>query len=294
MEWATTSTRRGEGRGVTLTGFTDLDRLIGELSEGTLVVLASRPYVGKTSLALSVASNVLRREPETVYGVDLGMREVRQAVALFSLQSSKQQVVERMVSILGRFPVRDLHGGNIWAEDWPRLLRTVAEVSRSPLFLSDSASTSVGNMRAALTKLDGDLRGTDVRLGLVVVDHLGLMLPQAGSEQEREERAAGVLRSLKILARDLRAPILVLAQLSRGLERRYDKRPLLSDFEPYDPVDQFADTVLFLYRDELYETETDDKGVAEVIVAKHRDGPTGKVYLAFLESFERFASLARR
>ena len=279
---------------MTLTGFTDLDRLTGGFADGTLVVLASRPYVGKTSLALSIVANVLRREPETVFGADLGMREIRQAVALFSLQSSRDQVVERMVSILGRFPVRDLRGGNVWAEDWPRLLRTVAEVSRSPLFLSDSAGATVGDMRASLTGLDGDLRGTDVRLGLVVVDHLGLMLPHTGSEHEREERAAGVLRGLKVLARDLRVPVLALAQLPRGLERRHDKRPLLSDFEPWEPTEEFADAVVFLYRDEFYDPDTDDKGVAEVIVAKHRDGPTGKVQLAFLESFGRFASIARR
>lgn len=280
---------------MTLTGFTDLDWLTGGgFAEGSLAVLASRPYVGKTSLALSIVANVLRREPETVYGADLGMREVRQAVALFGLQSSRNQVVKRVVSILGRFPAYDLRGGNIRAEDWPRLVQTVAEVSRSPLFLSDSAGTSVGDMRSSLTKLDDDLRGTDMRLGLVVVDHLGLMLPQIGTETEREEHAADVLRGLKILARELHLPVLALAQLPNGLERRHDKRPLLSDFESSEPVDQFADTVLFLYRDEFYDPETDDKGIAEVIVAKHRDGPTGKVQLAFLESFGRFASLARR
>lgn len=278
-----------------LTGFTDLDWLTGGgFAEGSLVVLASRPYVGKTSLALSMVANVLRRESETVYGADLGMREVRQAVALFSLQSSRDQVVGKLVSILGRFPVYDLRGGNIRAEDWPRLVQTVAEVSRSPLFLSDSAGTSVGDMRSSLTKLDDDLRGTDMRLGLVVVDHLGLMLPQIGTETEREEYAADVLRGLKILARDLRLPVLALAQLPKGLERRHDKRPLLSDFESSEPVDQFADMVLFLYRDEFYDPDTDDKGIAEVIVARHRDGPTGKIQLAFLESFGRFASLARR
>lgn len=278
---------------MTLTGFEDLDRLTGGFAEGALVVLASRPYVGKTSLALSIVANVLRREPETVYGADLGMREVRQAAAIFSLQSSKEQVVERLVSILGHFPVRDLRGGNIWAEDWPRIVRTVAEVSRSPLFLSDSANTSLGDMRSSLEKLNGDLRGTDMRLGLVVVDHLGLMLPRTGSEPEREERAADALRGLKVLARDLRVPVLALAQLPRGLERRFDKRPLLSDFEPSEPVDQFADAVMFLYRDEFYDPDT-DKAVAEVIVAKHRGGPIGKVHLAFLEAYGRFASLARR
>jgi replicative DNA helicase len=152
---------------------------------------------------------------------------------------------------------------------------------------------SVVDMRSSLMKLDRDLRGTDMRLGLVVVDHLGLMLSQIGAEAEREENAADVLRGLKILARDLRVPVLALAQLPRELACRYDKRPLLSDFEPSEPMEEFADAVVFLYRDEFYNPDTDDKGIAEVIVAKHRDGPTGKVQLAFLESFGRFASIAR-
>ena len=128
----------------------------------------------------------------------------------------------------------------------------------------------------------------------MVVDDLRLMLPSAHSDEEREGNAASVLRGLKVLARDLRVPVLLLAQLPRTLERRFDRRPLLTDFAPSEPVEGFADTVVFLYRDELYDPDTDDKGVAEVIVAKQRSGPTGKVLLAFLESFGRFASLARR
>ncbi len=279
---------------MTLTGFTDLDQLTGGFSEGALVVLASRPYVGKTSLALSIVANILRREPETIYGTDLGMREVRRAVAFFSLQSTREQVVQRMVSLVGRLPVRDLHSGSIGAEDWPSLIRSVAEVSRAPLFLNDSMHLSLREMRAALEKMRVGLNGTDVELGLVVVDHFRLMLPPATPEARPEDEAASILRGLKVLARDLRVPVLLLAQLPQGLERRHDKRPLLSDFDSFEPADQFADTILFLYRDELYDTDSDDKGVAEVIVAKHRAGPTGKVQLAFLESFGRFASLARR
>lgn len=279
---------------MTFTGFTDLDRLTGGFQEGTLVVLASRPYTGQTSLATSIAANAIRREPEPVYGADMGMREVRQAVAFFSLQHPKEQIVQRMISAIGHFPVGDLRGGSIRAEDWPRLVRSVDEVSRSPLFISDSASTSVEDMRSALSELVGKLRGTDMRLGLVVVDHLGLMLPSVGSVPNREERASERLRTLKVLARDLNAPVLLLARLPRELERRHDKRPLLPDFEPSEPIEEFADMVMFLYRDEFYNPDSGDKGVAEIIIAKHRDGPTGKVMLAFLESFGKFASIARR
>lgn len=279
---------------MTLTGFTDLDQLTGEFSEGALAVLASRPYVGKTSLALSIAANVLRREPETIYGTDLGMREVRRAVAFFSLQSTREQVVQRMISLVGHLPVRDLRSGSIGAEDWPRLIRSVAEVSRAPLFLNDSMHLSLREMRAALEEMRLGLHGIDVELGLVVIDQLRLMLPLARPKDSSEDQAASILRGLKVLARDLRVPVLLLAQLPRGLERRHDKRPLLSDFEPSEPADQFADMILFLYRDEFYDADSDDKGIAEIIVAKHRAGPTGKVQLAFLESFGRFASLARR
>lgn len=278
---------------MTFTGFTDLDRLTGGFSEGDLVALASVPYVGKTSLALSIAANVLRREPETVYGVGLGVREVRRAVALFSLQSTREEVVQRMVSMTGNLPVRDLRGGSVRAEDWPKLIRSVAEVSRAPLFVNDSTGLSLREMREALEVVRRGLGGTDVELGLVIVDNLRLMFPPARSGEERADHAASILRGLKVLARDLRVPVLLLAQLPRGLERRHDKRPLLPDFEPSEPVEEFADTVMFLYRDEIYDPDTDDKGIAEVIVAKQRGGPTGRVMLAFSESFGRFASLAR-
>jgi replicative DNA helicase len=279
---------------MTLTGFSDLDQLSGGFFEGNLIVLASTPYMGKSSLALSIAANVIRREPEPIYGADMGMREIRRAVALFTLQSSREQVVQRMVSLVGHIPVRDLSSGNIRAENWPRLVRTVAEVSRAPLFLNDSTSLSLREMRTALEETRRGLHGTDVELGLVIIDHFRLMLPPIRSEDDREDQAASILRGLKILARDVSLPVLLLAQLPRDLERRHDRRPLLSDFERSEPMDQFADMVIFLYRDEYYNPDSDDKGIAEIIIGKHRNGPTGKVQLAFLESFGRFASLARR
>lgn len=277
-----------------LTGFTDLDQLTGGLSNGDLIVLASRPHMGQSSLALSIAANVIRREPESIYEAELGMREVRRAVAFFSLQSSREQVVQRMISLVGHFPVRDLRSGNVQVEDWPRLVRTVAEVSRAPLFLNDSTDLSLREMRTALEETRRGLRGTDVELGLVIIDHFRLMLPPIRSETDYENHAADILRGLKILARDMRLPVVLLTQLPSGLERRHDRRPLLSDFELSEPMEQFADMVMFLYRDEYYNPDSDDKGIAEIIVGKHRNGPTGKVQLAFLESFGRFASLARR
>jgi len=279
---------------VTLTGFTDLDKLTGGFSEGELVFLASRPYVGKTALALSIAANVIRREPEPTLKVgDFSVRDVRRGVAVFSLQSSKEQVVERMVSLVGHLPVGVLRSGTVNVTEWPKLVRSVAEVSRAPLFVNDSIEISLREMRVALEGARRGLLGTDVDLGFVIVDHIHLMLPRSGSWAERKEHTESVLRGLKHLARDIDVPVMVIANVGPETDQRHDKRPWLSDFGETLPVDQFADTVIFLYRDEFYDPNSDDKGIAEVIVAKQRNGPTGKIQLAFLEKYQRFASLAR-
>jgi replicative DNA helicase len=277
-----------------LTGFDDLDLLTGGLLGGNLVFLASRPSIGKTSLAIAIASNVVRRDPETIYGADFGAREVRHAVAFFSLQSTRSQVVQKMIAQTGHLPVHDLRSGSVQAAHWPRLVRSVAEISRSPLLLNDSASLSLREMRNALEATRRGLSGTGIELGFVIVDYFQLMLPPTGSAVEREEHGTAILRGLKMLARDLDVPVLVLAQLGPDLERRHDKRPWLTDFGPFEPVEGFADMVMFLYRDEHYNPDSDDKGVAEVLVAKNRNGPTGRVQLAFHESWGMFASLARR
>lgn len=283
---------------MTITGYTDLDRLTGGFPGGSLTILASPSGVGKTSFALSLLANILRREPEPVYGADIGMREFRPAVALFSLQTSKAQILEKMTAMAGHIPIHDLNEGSVRNEDWPRLVRAVAETSRAPLYLNDSASITVSQMREPLTELNRGLPATNVdgakvELGLVVVDHLHLMLRRSGTPSERESQAASILRELKVLARDLNVPILVLSQLPRE-ERRHDKRPLISDFAPSEPVDEFADTVMFLYRDEFYDQDSEDKGVVELIVAKQRGGPTGKVHMAFLDNVGgKFATLAK-
>lgn len=283
---------------MTLTGFTDLDRLTSGFPDGSLAVLASPSGVGKTSFALSLTANILRREPEPIYGADIGMREVRPAVAMYSLQSSKAQVLQRLTAMVGDIPIRDLHEGSVRAEDWPRLVRAVAETSRAPLYINDSADITTREMRESLAELNQGLSATNVdgakvELGLVVVDHLHLMLRRSGAPSERESQATHILRELKVLARDINVPLLLLAQLPRE-ERRHDKRPLILDFDPSEPVDEFADTVMFLHRDEFYDTDSDDKGIVELIVAKQRSGPTGKVQMAFLDLYGgRFVSLAR-
>lgn len=224
------------------------------------------------------------------------MREVRQAVALFSLRTGRDRVVEKMMSMVGHLPLSDLQRGSVSAGDWPRLVRSAAEVSRAPMFINDSVSTTVEDMRTSLTNVSRDLHtaspdGSKVELGLVIVDDLHLMLPREGAPNESEEQAAYVLRSLKHLAREVNAPILALSHLPRAAHR-HDRRPLISDFDPAEPADQFADVLTLLYRDEFYNPDSDDKGIAEVIIAKNRNGPTGKVIMAFLDRVGgRFASL---
>jgi replicative DNA helicase len=187
--------------------------------------------------------------------------------------------------------MRNLHAGNVGAEDWPRLIRSVAEVSQAPLFLGGLLGISVEDMRTGLEQLCRDLSRTGVELGLVVVDYFQLMLPFGRSPAGCKEHGTTVLRGLKLLARDFDVPVLVLAELRRDLEQRHDGRPWLTDFGPSEPVEDFADVVMFLYRDEYYDPDCDDKGIAEIIVARNRGGPTDKVQQAFLERWGKFASL---
>lgn len=184
------------------------------------------------------------------------------------------------------------------AEDWPKLVRGVSEVSKAPIWIDDTAGTSLMEMRAKVRRLasrlnsqaeDGD--PSNKPLSLVVVDYLQLMVGQ--TSESRQQEIAEISRGLKVLARDLNVPVIAIAQLSRAVEQRHDKRPLLSDLRDSGAIEQDADMVMFLYRDEYYNPDSEDKGIAEVIVGKHRNGPTGKAQLAWLEQYTKFGSLAR-
>jgi replicative DNA helicase len=223
--------------------------------------------------------------------------EKKMPVAIFSLEMSKEQLVQRLISQTTRIPAQALRSGNVKAEDWPKLVRGVAEVARAPIWIDDTAGVTLMEIRAKVRRLSSQLNATGERpLALVVVDYLQLMIGgDARNRQEnRQQEIAEISRGLKVLARDLDVPVLAIAQLSRAVEARHDKRPLLSDLRDSGAIEQDADMVMFLYRDEYYNSESDDKGIAEVIVGKHRNGPTGKVQLAWLEQYTKFASLARR
>jgi replicative DNA helicase len=270
----------GEVTGVE-TGFEDLDRLTTGFHKSDLVVLAARPAMGKTAMALNAIWHAA------------GARGL--PVAIFSLEMSKEQLVQRLISQITRIRTQDLRSGNVRAEDWPKLVRGIAEVSRAPIWIDDTAGVTLMEMRAKVRRLASRLSAQDeIPLSLVVVDYLQLMVGQGVRSENRQQEIAEISRGLKVLARDLDVPVLAIAQLSRAVEQRHDKRPLLSDLRDSGAIEQDADMVMFLYRDEYYNPDSDDKGIAEIIVGKHRNGPTGKVQLAWLEQYTKFASLARR
>ena len=268
----------GEVTGVE-SGFEDLDRLTTGFHKSDLVVLAARPAMGKTAMALNTIWHAAG---------DKGL-----PVAIFSLEMSKEQLVQRLISQTTRIRTQDLRSGNVKAEDWPKLVRGVAEVAKAPIWIDDTAGVTLMEMRAKVRRLVSRLNAQGgLPLSLVVVDYLQLMV--GSSRENRQQEISEISRGLKVLARDLDVPVLAIAQLSRAVEARHDKRPLLSDLRDSGAIEQDADMVMFLYRDEYYNPDSDDKGIAEVIVGKHRNGPTGKVQLAWLEQYTKFASLARR
>jgi replicative DNA helicase len=272
--------QEGEVTGVE-TGFEDLDNLTTGFHKSDLVVLAARPAMGKTAMALNAIWHA--------------SGEKKMPVAIFSLEMSKEQLVQRLISQTTRIPAQALRSGNVKAEDWPKLVRGVAEVARAPIWIDDTAGVTLMEIRAKVRRLASQLNATGEKpLSLVVVDYLQLMIGQGNRQENRQQEIAEISRGLKVLARDLDVPVLAIAQLSRAVEARHDKRPLLSDLRDSGAIEQDADMVMFLYRDEYYNPESDDKGIAEVIVGKHRNGPTGKVQLAWLEQYTKFASLARR
>jgi replicative DNA helicase len=272
--------QEGEGTGVE-TGFEDLDRLTTGFHKSDLIILAARPAMGKTALSLNAIWHA--------------SGEKKMPVAIFSLEMSKEQLVQRLISQTTRIPAQALRSGNVKAEDWPKLVRGVAEVSRAPIWIDDTAGVTLMEIRAKVRRLASQLNvAGEMPLSLVVVDYLQLMVGQGNRAENRQQEIAEISRGLKVLARDLDVPVLAIAQLSRAVEARHDKRPLLSDLRDSGAIEQDADMVMFLYRDEYYNTGSDDKGIAEVIVGKHRNGPTGKVQLAWMQQYTKFASLARR
>ncbi|MFN2504741.1 MAG: replicative DNA helicase [Acidimicrobiales bacterium] len=255
------------------TGFADLDRMMSGLQRGSLVVLGGRPGSGKTSLALNIAAHATLEAPVPVL--------------MFSLEMSHLELTQRLLSAEARVDGTRLRNGKLIESDWPKISQAVGRMAEAPLHIDDNPHLTVMEIRAKARRLK-----SREGLGLVIVDYLQLMTGRSSAES-RQVEVAEISRGLKILARELEVPVVALSQLSRNLESRADKRPVLADLRESGALEQDSDAVLFTYRDEMYNPGSPDRGVAEVIVAKQRNGPTGVVHLAFLDHFTRFANLAR-
>lgn len=258
-------------------GLPDVDELTNGAGEGDLVVLAARPAMGKTALALQWAYHAA---------------EARGPAAVFSLEMSKEQLTQRLQAQRARIEVPRIKNGAIRDEEWTTLTRATNEIGLVPVHIDDAAGVSVPYMRANLRRLQSKLKARGERLSIVVVDYLQLMSSVRATDN-RNQALSEITRSLKVLARDFAVPVVALSQLSRDVERRHDKRPQLSDLRDSGAIEADADAVIFLYRDEYYDEESEDRGVAEVIVGKNRNGATGKAKTAWIAKETRFASLAK-
>ncbi|AVX21861.1 primary replicative DNA helicase [Carboxydocella sporoproducens DSM 16521] len=264
---------KGDVTGVP-TGFIDLDRLTSGLQPSDLIIVAARPAMGKTSFCLNIAQHA---------AIKAGI-----PVAIFSLEMSREQLVQRMLCSEAMVDQHRLRTGQLTEQDWPRLVRAVGPMAQAPIFIDDTVGISVLEMRAKCRRLKAE-HG----LGLVIIDYLQLMQGSRRSES-RQQEISEISRALKGLARELNVPVIALSQLSRAVEQTHDKRPNLSHLRESGAIEQDADIVSFIYREEYYNPDTEKKGIAEIIIAKHRNGPVGSVELGFLNEFTKFVNLERQ
>lgn len=266
------SEREGQVIG-TATGFIDLDDLLNGLRPGQLIVVGARPAMGKTAFALNAASHAALAQ--------------RLPVLFFSLEMSHIELTERILCSEARVDSSHLRSGRLTPKDWERLSHHTGRLADAPIDLYDNPNVTISEMRSKARAVKSQRGG----LGLVVVDYVQLM--SGGNAENETLRITEISRGCKILARELDVPVMILSQMNRGLEQRSDKRPLLSDLRQSGSLEQDADVVVLLYRDEVYNRESPDLGIAELIIAKHRSGPTGLVRLAFSGQYTRFANMAR-
>lgn len=254
------------------TGFDDLDRMTAGLHPGDLVIIAGRPSMGKTSLAMNIAEHIAI--------------SAAKPVAIFSMEMSAEQLSFRMISSLGRVNQSHLRTGNFSDEDWHRINSAVSVMSNASVFIDDSPALNPTELRARARRLK-----REHGLGLIVVDYLQLM-QVSGSGENRATEISEISRSLKALAKELSLPVIALSQLNRSVEQRTDKRPVMSDLRESGAIEQDADLIAFIYRDEVYNKDTLRKGIADIIVAKQRNGPIGDIQLTFLGEYTKFENFA--
>jgi replicative DNA helicase len=266
--------KRDVGLTGTPSGFMDLDNLTGGFQPGNLIVVAARPSMGKSSLATNIAENA---------AVGHG-----KPVALFSLEMSETELAHRFIASQARVSSDELRKGRVKGDRWPKVLKAVEKLASAPLYIDDSSDIGILEIRAKARRLHARHE-----LGLIIVDYLQLLRPEGRPDSSRVEQVGQMSRGLKILARELDIPVIAVSQLSRAVESRHPPIPMLSDLRESGQVEQDADLVLFVYRDEYYNKDSDRVGEADLILAKHRNGPIGQLTLTFLPKYPRFANLYR-
>ena len=255
------------------TGFRDLDAKTAGLQKSDLILIAARPAMGKTAFVLNIAEYVALHSNSTI--------------ALFSLEMSKEQLVKRMLAMNSMVDSQKIRTGDLEDDDWDKLVGSVRKIGNSNLVIDDTSGITASELRSKCRKLK-----IEQGLDLVIIDYLQLMTGAGKRKSDsRQQEISDISRSLKVMARELNAPVIALSQLSRAVESRPDKRPMLSDLRESGAIEQDADIVMFIYRDEYYNPDSEKKGVAEVIVAKQRSGPTGPVELAWLSQYTKFGNL---
>ena len=255
------------------TGFVDLDRMTSGFQPGDLIIIAGRPSMGKTSLALNIGENV---------ALDTGM-----PVAVFSMEMGATQLALRLIGSVGRLDQHKLRTGRLIAEDWDRLSTALGRLNEAPILIDETPALNAIEVRSRARRLMRQYG----KLGLVIVDYLQLMQSTAQGENRATELSE-ISRAMKSLAKELQVPVVALSQLNRSLEQRPDKRPVMSDLRESGALEQDADVILFIYRDEVYKPDSPDKGTAEILISKQRNGPTGKVTLTFRGEYTRFENHA--
>ena len=266
--------RKGDVTGIP-TGFYELDRMTAGFQRNDLIIVAARPSVGKTAFALNIAQNVGTKTGENV--------------AIFSLEMGAEQLVMRMLCAEGNIDAQRLRTGALTDEDWRKLTMAMGSLSNSGIYIDDTPGVRVTEIRSKCRRLK-----QEHGLGMVVIDYLQLIQGSAHSRENRQQEVSEISRSLKALARELEVPVIALSQLSRSVEQRQDKRPMMSDIRESGSIEQDADIVAFLYREDYYEQDTENKNIIEIIIAKQRNGPVGTVQLAFIKEYNKFVNLERR
>jgi replicative DNA helicase len=263
---------RSEGNitGIT-TGFKDLDTMTSGLQRSDLVIVAGRPSMGKTSFAMNLVENSILNDPEP------------KPVLVFSLEMPSDSLVIRMLSSIGKVDQTKMRNGKLTDSDWPKLTAAVQKLKDKPLYIDDTVGLSPMEMRSRARRIVKE----HGQLGMIMVDYLQLMQIR-GTSDNRTGEISEISRSLKLMAREFECPVIALSQLNRGLEQRPNKRPVMSDLRESGAIEQDADVIMFVYRDEVYNEDTDDKGKAEIIIAKQRNGPIGTCNLSFMGQFTRF------